>query len=1033
MADLFDEVVLGGNALKSYKKKKRPSENIPKLIAEPVERGIIPSFKRGLGSSALGEIYNIGYGKDDPIEDESFLERISGSVGEIFADLPVMGVGGAIGSGVASVAGAFGLPALIKNTIREYKDHVADGSNISFSEFIERATRVGKETGKSALTGAAVGFAGKLAPFLKTVPGLKKALSSKLGETVVSGAAEVGALTGAQSAFKGELPSAEDILESAIIVGGFKASKAIGKKAKEVSKAREGGDTAIDIAKAMIPKKAREKISPYIPETVKEMGRYLDSKRMNKNKREYFKELRKFTGDKDAKIVESSFDWKEKLARLEKSQKVTKQDLSDMIHYRQKTGNQNIKGDTFEKLSERLGKPAKHFVDNIIDNHFKESLKAWNDNPLTKNISPREGLEDIYLPGFYEYDAKKFARATADVSRKFKGKNPLANEKVFLNYLDAYEKSGLKPKYNNIIDIMQAYDKSMIKSMANIKLIEKIRSIEKETGQPIVVNSTDQKAYKEAKSLGYEPFMDPFLRQYTPDGKFNLSQAPALVDPDFAQAFQGVFSRDAYKPEAPFLKAYDNVGNAIRFGRVSMSPFFHYTALLESAFGALGPKGWRIPKIMREGKLLTQNKEFMMDAARSGLKLHKPVIGLEKSKRFIQKLSDSALKLLPEKFPGKAKYEAGMGKLIKAQNYLFDQFHPNMKAFTWRDVVQKEMNRRQKGGKFLPEREAKQIKNDLADYTNNIFGGQKWDTMRITNNPRNRKFMSRTIGYPDWTVSAAKQAASVFSPGLKGSIARKYWLRYNMGLAGLTGLMKFMYSGWVQTDKEDKSISGIRFDFKRAVDRIVNDQPGTWYKIPLPDVDVKIAGKVINPGRNERGEKIYTHFGKQELEIGKYIRPFNQMFIKSNPLIQMFIKQVTGLTPYKDTHFTVRGAYKGGKFMPWDATKEFTGARLVSRGKQVIDDVLPFGFKSLYDQGPAAFIAAGFGAVPISKGMSLYKSEEYIEQALRSKNAKELNRIKKSLKENRYSDKQIKRRISRIKNMIKSEKKGKLKKPFSTT
>lgn len=1034
MPDSFSRLVLGEDESSSASKSDSINSALSRSIKPAQSPGIISSFGKGLQHSAIGELLSIGDAPDKP-EELDFFDRLSSTVGELVADLPVMSAGAlggtALGGPIGGAAAAFAAPSLIKNVIREYKDHVAKGNDITFGEFIERAGRVGTETGKSAITGAAVGAVGKFLPLLAKIPGAQKILSSKAGSAIVGGAAEVGALTGTQSAFKGELPSAEDVLESALLVGGFKAASAGARKAKSVVKERAGGKTAIDIAKKMIPEKVKAKVLSKTPDIIKDMGRFLDAKRMTEQKQKHFKELRKFTGERDAEFVRSSFDWKEKLTNLKKAQKVTEKDLSDMIYYRQKTGNPKVKGDTFDKLSERLGKPAKEFVDNNVDSHLKKSLKAWNENPLTKNIQPREGLEDIYLPGLYEYDAKKFARATADVSKRFKGKNPLANEKVFLSYLDAYEKAGLKPKYNNIIDIMQAYDKTMIKSMANTKLIEKIRTIEKETGKPLVVNSTSPEMYKEAKTLGYEPFMDPFLRQYTPDGKFNLSQAPALVDPDFAQAFQGVFSRDAYKPGNPFGRAYDNVGNTIRHGRVSFFTPFHYVALLESSFGASGVKGWNIPRIMREGKLLTQNKDFMVDAAKSGLKLHKPVIGLEKGKKAFQKLAEGGLKLLPEKTPGKAQLEAGVGKLLKAKDYLFDQFHPNMKASTWGKTVAKEIARRQKGGKFLPESEVTQIKRDLADYTNNIFGGQMWDTMRFTNNPRTRKWMSRMVGYPDWTVSAIKQAASAFSPGFKGAMARKYWLKYGIGMAGITGAMKFMYNGMVQTDKENSSISGIGFDFKRAVDRTLKDQPGTWFKIPLPDLDVKVAGMTINPGRNERGEKLYTHFGKQALELGNYIRPTNQAFVKSNPLIQMFLKQVTGLTPYKDQYFTVRGAYKGGKFMPWEASKEWTTERAVSRGKQLVDDVLPFGFKALYTHGLTPYMAAGFGGVPISKGMSLYKSEEYIEKALRNNNAKELNFIKKSLKENKYSSKQINRRISRVRNMIKNEKKGKKLRPFT--
>ena len=374
--------------------------------------------------------------------------------------------------------------------------------------------------------------------------------------------------------------------------------------------------------------------------------------------------------------------------------------------------------------------------------------------------------------------------------------------------------------------------------------------------------------------------------------------------------------------------------------------------------------------------------------------------------------------------PGAAKLETGMKKFVKSQNYLLDTFHPNLTAYTWAEYIDKEITKRQKDSKFISDVEKNTIKSEMAEFVNNIYGGQNWNTMRFANNSRTRKLLRRTIGYPDWTISAAKQAAFAFAPGLSGEIARKYWMRYIVGMGMTTGLLKFMFNGLVQRDQKNKSISTVGFDFNRAVNRTVDDQPGTWFKFPLPDIDVKIAGKIFNPGRDDRNVKTYAHFGKQLLEIGKYRRPLNQMFVKANPLIQMFLKQATGLTPYEDEYFTVRGKFIGGKSIPWDATKEFTSERLISRGKTVIDDVLPFGFKAFYEKGIAPFIFAGFGAVPISKGLTLFKAEPLIEQAIRSRDSRRLKDIVNALRENKYSDKSIKTRISRIRNIIKKRKKS---------
>jgi len=74
-----------------------------------------------------------------------------------------------------------------------------------------------------------------------------------------------------------------------------------------------------------------------------------------------------------------------------------------MKYYAQKTGDPNIGvEDSFADVSQRLPKHAKAFVDEVIRPHLKESLKTWNEHPATRDINPRKGLEEYYLPGVYK-------------------------------------------------------------------------------------------------------------------------------------------------------------------------------------------------------------------------------------------------------------------------------------------------------------------------------------------------------------------------------------------------------------------------------------------------------------------------------------------------------------------------------------------------------------------------------------------------------------------------------------------------------
>lgn len=1088
---------------------------------EREDRGILAALERGGKAGVTGQV--LGYEAPETPEDLSFLESIAQTSAEIVSDLPAIfpggflgGVagtlGGPLGMAVGAGAGAFALPAAIKEAYKEYRDFQKQGNDLTFGEFLERAGRVGKETGKAAVIGGATGTVSRILPAIAKTGAGQKLLSMKYAPAVAKGAesvAEAATIAGTGAALEGRLPTQEEFTHNLATLWAAKlAHKAEAKvraslakpeiakpaevKSQELAKepspiesvpeierpvkvSEYSLDTLedikenrplspaeearydeltkqeekkphtlveediqspqpvdkswFDIASSFLPEGVKEKgrqVIEKLPEPLKKAGQWASSLRQTGRQKMFFTMLEDHIGKRNAKMVESQFKWREALEKAEKAEKFSKETLEEMMYYRQKTGNPFKEGDTYEKLSERLPKNAKKFVDEVIDSHFKESLKEWNENPATKDINPREGLEDIYLPGLYEYDPKKFAHAYEEFSKRFKTKNPFSNEKVFLNYLEAFKEAGFKPRYKNIVELMKAYDNIMLKSTANSELAKRVRDLEKLQGQKIIVNSTNEKDYALAKSLGYVPFDDVFLRRYVAgekDGKpiWATTAAPALVDPDFASAFHGVFRKEAYRPDHPFWKAYDSLGDTLRFTRVSLSPF-HFWSLFEHGVPALGLTAFNVKKWARQGKELRSNKEFMKDAVKY-IKLE----GEAEQNPFKkgESLIDVGLNLLPEKMLG-VDISKGINKIQKGLRYLFDEFHPNLKAVSWKSYVDSEIGKRIKEGRPPSEAEVIKIKRDMGKLIDDMYGGQRWELQRGFNNPSTIKWLRRVIGYPDWTVSAIKQGINFFTPGLKGQAARRWWGKYGIFYFLTTGLIRYINSGFEQTDKKDKSISGVRWNPAKAKNNLLNvfkDDPSAWWKFPLPDIDVKIAGSIFNPGKDEKKRKLYAHFGKQALELKHWAEnPFDELFAKSNPLLQIAYKQLMGSTPYKEKDFKVRGKYIGGEMQPWDATKPWTKERLLSRGTEMLADVSPFGLRALFDKGIAPFVASGFGAVPVSKGMSLEKSESYIEDAIKNKDMKSLNEIRKLLRENGYEEKSINAKITKIRNRLAKEK-----------
>jgi hypothetical protein len=972
---------------------------------ESSERGIIPAFQRGMKRGVGGLLTGAQYPET---QEEGFLEGLAALAGETVSDIPAMGLGaevggalgslgGPIGSGVGAAAGSFAMPTVVKQAFNEYREHAARGSDLTFGEFLERAGTVGKETGKAAILGGVVGKAARFLPQLKALPGMSRVLNTRLGEAVGKGALEAGALTGGQAFLEGEIPTLERLGENIAMVGGMHAAGAGARKL--------GVGRVIRPIAEKIPAVAKT-VNKFLPESVQKKatqlgniigaGKETVSKiRKNTAQKQYFEMLEDHLGKRDAGFVESQFKWKNALDKAEKQGKFTPKQLEEMMYYRQKTGNPFVEGDTHKDLTKRLPKHARAFVDKTINDHFKESLKAWNENPVTKDINPRQALEDVYLPGLYKYDPNKFARAYDEVSRQFKTKNPFSNEKKFLSYMEAFKKRGLEPRYKNIVDLMDGYDRIMIKSMANNELLDTIKKHEKSNNVDLVVNAQEGKKYQEAKAKGYIPFDDLYLRRYvkgTKDGKplYETSSSPALVSPDFSEAFQGVFKKNAHKPGGVFWdtlgkagRAWDTANDKIRFARVGGS-LFHYGALAESSFaGRKGVEGLRFPKIAREGRRLRADEPFMKDAALHGLNLGKVE---PKIYRQGQQTLDKAADWLSKKnIPG---VEKGMGHLKSGINYLFDEFHPNLKATTWREQVDSALNKRIQEGNPASEQEIKTIKKELAQLVNNMYGGQRWESMKILNDPRVMKGLRRLVGYPDWTTSAARQAADFLAPGVKGEASFKYWVKYGLGQVLLHGLLKYLNSGWQQTDPNGDP-SGLTWNQEKAYEGLTQGDPSKWDEFPMPDVDIRLKGVTFNPGRDRAGKKLFGHTGKQAREIYRYrTDPISNFFSKSAPLIQMIGTQIMGGRPYGGSTFPAQAAYKQGQLKPWGGTEPGTAGRALSRGKEAL-------------------------------GISKTKAEPLLKKAFQQKDMKEVNRIRKALRDNNYSERSVKSLITKVRNQLK--------------
>jgi len=1043
MADVFEE---RAKILKAQSKPKDPFEERAKVLKTQAKMQTIPgkdlgeSFLQGLRGSSAGQVF--GYKPTMTSTEAPLSQSLAQSAGTMAGDVPAMTAGGALGSlvggPIGAAAGAFMAPEFVKQ-VQEYR---RKPKRKSWVDSISDIAHIPWETGKHGVIGAATGIAGKLAPLIKFAsPVVNRIAKTAVGEALVKGAAEFGGMTAGQSAVEGKLPSLRGLAENAILLGGMKgaglAAKGVTAITPEPIKAKisSGVEKVTELGKKAIPKIVPEKIEQY------------------KKSKAFYGLLREHIGTKNRRIVESQFKWRDALdnAQEKHGESFIPKELEEAMYYRQRTGNPFIKGDTFEKLEKRVPESLQHTVDNEIDKHFETTRAEMNKHPFIKDVNPRENVVQRYMPGMYE-DSKNFGKVYDQVARQMKYKNPFADMKTFLNYQEAFEHAGLKPRFKNIFQMMEAYDKTLSKTIAGGDLLQDISKIQKTSPNPIVVTSRTPRAYKLAEESGlYTPFEDFTLRKMTKNGVTpgKPTLAPALVANEAAGAFNGIFSKKAFKPTNPTLKFIDTLGDMVRGGRVMLS-FFHFVPLTESSAGALGArKAFRFRNIARQGEILRSDPEFMADAAQHNLEIKGSVERYERTKALgekiqekADKLTDAAIDLIPEKaiptVEKAGKIVKGAAKpitkplrmLAKAQKYLFEKYHPNLKAVTWKHFVDKSFEKLIAEGKPPSAVERTKIKRDMADLTNALYGGQNWEIQRVFNTPEYRAWLRRAIGYPDWTMSAVKQAANVFSGGLKGEQARKYWIKFGLNSAVAHAFLQFTLGGFEQKNEKNKSKYGIdlRWSPNKALKSVTSPDPLEWFKFPLPDINVRIAGHEFNPSRDagtewkKKGNRLYAHFGKQALEIkDEMYHPFSTLMTKSNPLIQMAYKQLVGSFPSKRDAFAVQSKYNPvtRKWDAWQGTKSGTAGRVVSRAKQLVEDVAPFSMHALKTQGVAPFLATAGGSVPISKGTTPYKAEPELIEAFKKNDIKLVKRIRVALRDNGYSELKIARTVNEARKQAK--------------
>lgn len=192
----------------------------------------------GMQNSATG-LYLRGKLPEQQIgEDAPWYHRLAANAAGVVADLPLSVVGAAggatagtavspgVGTVVGGGAGAFGLPMALRDALIEAynNDHA-----LSWSGVWEIAKAALKGGAKGAVIGGATAGVGRA-----IAPALARAGGSPGAVAVGTAGAELSALTATASALEGHMPTWQDFMDNALLLGGMKASMHVARGMRNV-------------------------------------------------------------------------------------------------------------------------------------------------------------------------------------------------------------------------------------------------------------------------------------------------------------------------------------------------------------------------------------------------------------------------------------------------------------------------------------------------------------------------------------------------------------------------------------------------------------------------------------------------------------------------------------------------------------------------------------------------------------------------------------------------------------------------------
>ena len=448
-----------------------------------------------------------------------------------------------------------------------------------------------------------------------------------------------------------------------------------------------------------------------------------------------------------------------------------------------------------------------------------------------------------------------------------------------------------------------------------------------------------------------------------------MVKLPVKVHPDLEKPLKVIFDS---RIEHPAIQAYEVVNGVLKKTNLSLS-LFHHGALGETGIATTGLRKTlniyfnpvKIYKAMLQNKFDVFEKEPI---ARRWIKA-----GLQ-----VGATADIPVNMIQDKLNNLARKTKNIPLINKTTKFistfnetwdkaLWNYLHDTLKLYACESL----------GTKIDPLKDITKQEQEIAQFVNDAFGGQNWDTLMVS--PKTLQVMSWSLLSPDWTTSTVRQALA------PTGIGRVY--KETSGLRRKSGIYFWIKAGLY---------FGLGINMLNYAFRMYDEKKHPEYYEGMGKrtfLDRTMAGNAIGNktrlfvGRYKDGSERYLRWGKQFRELPELFfddtgfcpisATLKKVGGKLAPIVQLTSKIFTGTSPsgFKDDDiYGKRG---------WDYAYGI--------GKVLIKSPFPFATRALFQEGKEFHITDI--AMPSSKGMTRWKAIDLFKHAIIKKDERFLKEV----------------------------------------